>query len=90
MTATNVLRGRMVQKADTEANWKKAINFIPLKGEICVYLPDTSNTEVRVKIGDGATKINALPFLSGAEAITTDEIDEVCGASISMASELLF
>lgn len=88
--ATSQIKGRMAQKADTEANWNKATGFIPLKGEICIYLPDTNNTEPRIKVGDGSKNIASLPFLSGATAITTDEIDEVCGASIQLASEVEF
>lgn len=89
MAKTNVLRGRVVQRADTEANWKSK-NPTPLKGEICVYLPDSSSTETRIKIGDGTTNINSLEFVSAAEAITTTEIDEICGASIVAASEVEF
>lgn len=90
MASVNVLKGRIVQKADTEENWNKATNFVPLKGEICIYLPDESNAESRIKIGDGITAINSLEFSSGVQAISTDEIDEICGASIFAASEVLF
>lgn len=60
--ANKTFQGRIVQKHDTEANWKKAINFIPLKGEIIIYDKDEYGF-TRIKIGDGATKINDLPFL---------------------------
>lgn len=88
--ATSQIKGRMTQKADTEANWNKATGFVPLKGEICIYLPDSSNSEPRIKVGNGSTNVVSLPFLSGATAITTEEIDEVCGASIQLASEVEF
>ena len=55
--ANKIFQGRIVQKHDTEANWKKATNFVPLKGEIIVY--DDLN---KIKIGDGSTKINDLKF----------------------------
>lgn len=55
--ANKTFQGRIVQKHDTEANWKKATNFIPLKGEIIIY--DDLN---KIKIGDGSTKINDLKF----------------------------
>lgn len=55
--ANKTFQGRIVQKHDTEANWKKATNFIPLKGEIIIY--DDLN---KIKIGDGTTKINDLDF----------------------------
>ena len=59
--ANKTFQGRIVQKHDTEANWKKAINFVPLKGEIIVY--DDLN---KIKIGDGSTKINDLDFFASA------------------------
>ena len=31
---------RIAQKHDVESNWQKAKNFIPLAGEIIVYLPE--------------------------------------------------
>lgn len=55
--ANKTFQGRIVQKHDTEANWKKATNFVPLKGEIIIY--DDLN---KIKIGDGSTKINDLAF----------------------------
>ena len=54
---------RIQNKHDTEANWKLATNFIPYTGEIIVYDPDDTYSESRVKIGDGCTKVNDLPFL---------------------------
>ena len=57
--ANKTFQGRIVQKHDTEDNWKKAINFVPLKGEIIVY--DDLN---KIKIGDGSTKINDLDFFA--------------------------
>lgn len=59
--ANKTFQGRIVQKHDTEANWKKATNFVPLKGEIIVY--DDLN---KIKIGDGSTKINDLDFFASA------------------------
>ena len=59
--ANKTFQGRIVQKHDTEANWEKATNFIPLKGEIILY--DDLN---EIKIGDGTTKINDLDFFASA------------------------
>lgn len=55
--ANKTFQGRIVQKHDTKANWDKATNFVPLKGEIIIY--DDLN---KIKIGDGSTKINDLKF----------------------------
>ena len=60
-TENKKLNGRLQLKHDTEANWLKAVNFIPLAGEMIIYDADDVNS-VRVKIGDGATKVNDLPF----------------------------
>ena len=48
---------RVAQKIDTSENWSKAVNFIPLKGEIIVY-SDLN----KIKIGDGETNVNNLAF----------------------------
>lgn len=57
--ANKTFQGRIVQKHDTSANWEKATNFIPLKGEIIIY--DDLN---KIKIGDGATTVVNLDFTS--------------------------
>lgn len=54
--------GRIQHKHDIEANWIKAINFIPLKAEIIVYDADDTHHYARFKIGDGLHTINELPF----------------------------
>lgn len=58
-------KGRLALKHDTEANWNKAKNFIPMKGEPIVYDPDESVSYSRIKIGDGVRTVIALPFASG-------------------------
>lgn len=60
--ANKTYQGRIVQKHDSSANWAKATNFIPLKGEIIIY--DDLN---KIKIGDGTTKVNDLDFSSSSE-----------------------
>ena len=52
------------QTHDIEANWNKAINFIPLKGEIIIYDPDENFSHSRFKIGDGETFVKDLNFVS--------------------------
>lgn len=56
------VKGRFTQRHDTEANWKKAINFIPMEAEIIIYDPDENYNFARFKVGDGVTLINNLPF----------------------------
>lgn len=80
--ADKVLNARMQQKHDIEANWCKAVNFIPLQGEIIVYDTDTIYNYERFKIGDGITSVNELPFAADFEKITNEEIDAICGQSL--------
>ena len=47
---------KIMIKQDTAINWEKAKNFIPKEGEILLY------DDNKIKIGDGKTKINDLPF----------------------------
>lgn len=65
--ATKNFDARVQLKNDIEANWIKAVNFIPLKGELIIYNPSPDDVnypsiEYRFKIGDGLTKINDLDF----------------------------
>lgn len=56
--ANKTLQARVQSKIDTSENWAKATNFVPLKGEICIY----SDLQGQVKIGDGTSKIEDLSF----------------------------
>lgn len=58
------LNARLTHKIDTQANWEKATNFIPLKGEWIIYDKDDTHADIRLKIGDGETNVNVLPFIS--------------------------
>lgn len=87
MAEKKVNKARIIMKHDTEENWLKATNFIPLDGEIIVYDADATNTVPRIKVGDGVTNVNALPF-SGGSSITDAEIDEICGAAIYAGEEV--
>ena len=62
--ANKTFQGRIVQKHDTEANWEKATNFVPLKGEIIIY-----DDLKKIKIGDGATKVGNLAFINDLDTI---------------------
>lgn len=54
--------GRIVHKHDTSANWVKATGFVPKQGEIIVYDIDDTYDYERIKVGDGVTNVNSLPF----------------------------
>lgn len=53
---------RTQMKCDSAANWQKATNFSPLKGEMIIYNDDPP----RLKVGDGTTNVNNLPFTTAA------------------------
>lgn len=58
-----IFNTRIVHKHDVEVNWLKVINFIPKEAELIIYDSDENYSYPRIKIGDGVTKINDLPFL---------------------------
>lgn len=88
MATEKTISTRVQMKTDTALNWSKAINFIPKKGEIIIYEADSDYGYERMKIGDGSTKVNNLPFV--ISALTNDEIDTICGSTIQSASEVTF
>lgn len=61
--ATNTLKTRIKHKNGTPDEWSQATNFSPLKGELIVY---NDATNPRMKIGDGETNVNDLPFINNA------------------------
>jgi len=78
--ANNTIKTRIQLKNDTEANWNKAKNFIPLRGEAIIYSTDSTHPFSRLKIGDGTTPVIDLPFIDSnsvnginIQAKTTEE-----------------
>jgi hypothetical protein len=68
---TNVkeIASRLILKHDTEENWNKAgaeakgdKAFIPKQGEIIIYDRDNAYFYERLKIGDGISPVDVLPF----------------------------
>lgn len=62
MSIEKKMNTRIQHKHDTEANWNKALNFIPKIGEIIVYDIDENHNYSRFKIGDGVRTINNIEF----------------------------
>lgn len=60
--AEKSLQARIQNKCDTTANWEKATNFIPKKGEIIVYSDGGGTGIPKMKVGDGTTKVGSLKF----------------------------
>lgn len=71
------LNSRIINKHDIEANWIKATNFIPKQGEQIVYDIDENYDYERIKMGDGVTNVNDLPFV--VDYFTIEDIDEITG-----------
>lgn len=57
-----IINTRIVHKHDIESNWLNVTSFVPLKGELIVYDADENHSYERLKIGDGVTPVNDLPF----------------------------
>jgi hypothetical protein len=84
--STNVkkVKTRIQNKCDTTQNWSQATDFLPLKGEAIVisnsqYVDTDNATEAakypkpRIKIGDGLTKLQNLPFINATNVYTCDD-----------------
>lgn len=69
-----------------EINWEQQTDFIPSQGELIVYDIDNTHSYERLKIGDGATNVNSLPFV--VSSITNAEIDTICGTTIQLAEDV--
>lgn len=64
------IKTRIKLKRDTTANWNAAHGFVPLEGEIIIYLDGRKiekNGELvnmpTIKIGDGKAYVQDLPFV---------------------------
>ena len=67
---TKQVAGRIQSKHDTTENWNNARGFIPMKGEAIIYedyeVVDGVNIP-GIKVGDGTTYVQDLPFVGGYE-----------------------
>lgn len=82
MSVEKNINSRIINKHDTEANWNKAINFIPKQGELIIYDIDDNYNYERFKIGDGKTIVSSLPFVT----YSRPEIDQ----AISQKTQVQF
>lgn len=86
--AETTLKTRIQLRSDTLANWEAVKTQVPLKGESC-YETDTH----KLKIGDGVTTWENLPYCSGTEiehyplTATAEQTDDEVLATI-IADEL--
>ena len=65
------IAGRIILKHDIEANWNKAVTFVPKIGELIIYDPDDNYNYARIKIGDGKLTVTNLPFCTEITAWST-------------------
>ena len=63
-----MIKEQTLIKKDTSENWSKAKNFIPKESEIIIYI------DKGMKIGDGKTRVNDLPFINNNEYRVEDDI----------------
>ena len=83
------VKARIINKHDTEANWASAVNFTPLAGEIIIYDADNDTPESRIKIGDGATTVQNLPFITSSIETSISEIQQSIGAISTSLTSIL-
>ena len=63
-----MIKEQTLIKKDTSINWNKAKNFIPKENEIIMYTDFNS-----IKIGNGKTKVNDLPFVDNNEYMVEED-----------------
>lgn len=80
---TSFIHTRLKQKIDSLDNWINS-TLILLSGEIAVV--DMGNGKFRMKVGDGVSTFNDLPYVSGGTAVNIDShsaVDEFSVIHIS-------
>lgn len=88
--ANNNFYARIQQKIDTEENWNKAVNFVPLKGEIIIYDTDSTHDYKRIKIGDGVTTVVNLEFVADYDADGDGVVDNAAKLGGKTPGQLTF
>ena len=79
------MKARISQLHKMEAEWDNLPNFVPAKGEFIVFDPDKQHKYARLKIGDGISKLRALPFF--IDSTVNDFIDN-CSSKIIDAGRI--
>lgn len=74
------INSRIQHKHDTAANWSKATNFAPKAGELIIYDIDDNYSYPRIKIGDGTTNIDLLPF-TDKELATVEYVNSILSSA---------
>ena len=71
------MKARISQLHKTESEWNLLQNFIPFSGELIIFDPDQQYDYARIKIGDGSTKLQDIPFFVGQ--ITNNFVPSIQG-----------
>lgn len=85
--AEKSLQARIQNKIDLTANWEKATNFVPKKGEIIVYSDGGGVGIPKMKVGDGTTKVGSLKFIESDGKLSTGRKISLGTAVTSTATE---
>ena len=73
--AQKPLNARILNKHSPRVDWDKAVNFIPLPGELIIYDADEEQVLPRLKVGDGVTLVNDLAYTLGPLPDENDILD---------------
>lgn len=84
------ISARTQQKIDLTANWEKATNFIPKKGEIIVYSDGGGTGVPKMKVGDGTTKVGSLKFIESDGGLSAARNIKIYGGAAATATSADF
>lgn len=84
------ISARTQQKIDLTANWEKATNFVPKKGEIIVYSDGGGTGIPKMKVGDGATKVGSLKFIESDGGLSAARNIKIYGGAAATATSADF
>lgn len=84
------LNTRIQNKIDTTANWAKATNFVPKKGEIIVYSDGGGTGIPKIKVGDGSTVVGSLKFIQSDGNLPTARKISIGGGATATTTSAAF
>ena len=84
------ISARTQQKIDLTANWEKATNFVPKKGEIIVYSDGGGVGVPKIKVGDGTTKVGNLKFIESDGGLSAARNIKIYGGAAATATSADF
>lgn len=83
-----IINTRIQHKHDVESKWQSS-QLIPLIGEFIVYDIDEQHSVPRLKIGDGKTVVNDLPFIE-TQTPTVTPTEDIDSTKVIHNSMLLY